>query len=80
MGKLSCNQLKALESIHIILALQIERLVLFERNVAEGRFHVQTGHEGCIFFSTTSSILKKIYQIFMVREGAFTSSSDFVLA
>ena len=67
MGKLSCNQLKALESIHI-LALQIERLVLFERNVAEGRFHVQIGHEGCIFFSTTSSILKKIYQIFMVRE------------
>ena len=38
------------------------------RNVAEGRFHVQTGDEGCIFFSYISSILKKICQIFMVRE------------
>ena len=28
----------------------------------------QTGHEGCIFLSTTSSILKTICQIFMIRE------------
>ena len=58
-GKPSCNQLKAPESIHTIPALQNGRLILSQRNVAEGRFHVQTGHEGCIFFNTTSSILKK---------------------
>ena len=52
-GKPSCNQLKAFESIHTISALQNGMLVLSERSVAEGRFHVQTGHERCIFFSTT---------------------------
>ena len=67
--KPSCNQLKTLESIQTIPALQNGRLVLSERNVAEGRFYVQTGHYGCIFFSTISSILKKICQIFMVRES-----------
>ena len=30
---------------------------------------MQTGHERCIFFSTTSSILKKICQIFIIRES-----------
>ena len=39
-GKPSCNQLKAPKSIHTILALQNGRLILSERNVAEGRFHV----------------------------------------
>ena len=66
-GKPSCNQLKAPESIHTIPALQNGGLFC-KRNVAEGRFHVQTGHEGCIFFSTTSSVLKKICQIIVVRE------------
>ena len=59
-GKPSCNQLKAPESIHTIPALQNGRLFLSERNVAEVQFHVQTGHKGYIFFSTTSSVLKKI--------------------
>ena len=66
--KPSCNQLQAPESIHTILALQNGRLALSERNVAKGRFHMQTGHKGCIFFSTTLSILNKICQIFMARE------------
>ena len=42
-GKPFCNQLKAPESIHTTPVLQNRRLVLSERNVAEGRFHVQTG-------------------------------------
>ena len=67
-GKPSCNQLKAPESIHTTPELQNGRPVLSERNIAEGRFRVQTGDEGCIFFSNISSILKKIGQIFMVRE------------
>ena len=62
-GKPPCNQLKTPESVHTIPTLKNGRLVLSDRNVAEGQFHVQTGHEGCIFSSTTSSVLKKICQI-----------------
>ena len=51
LGKPPCNQLKVPESIHTIPELQNGRLALSERNIADGRFHVQTGYEGCIFFS-----------------------------
>ena len=67
-GKPSCNQLKLPESFDTIPAFQNGSFILSERNVTEGRFHMQVRHEGCIFFSTTSSILKKICQIFMIRE------------
>ena len=69
LGKPSCNQVKVPESIYTIPELQNGRLALSERNIADGRFHVQTGYEGCIFFQyTTSSVLKKICQIFIVKE------------
>ena len=67
-GKPSCNQLKLPKSFDTIPAFQNGSFILSERNVTEGRFHMQVRHEGCIFFSTTSSILKKICQIFMIRE------------
>ena len=67
-GESSCDQFEIPESVHTVSALQNGGPVLLKRNVTGGRFHVQTGHEGCLLYSTTSSSIEKICQIFLVRE------------
>ena len=39
-----------------------------DKNDAEEQFHMQTGHKGCILFSTPSPILQKICHIYMIRK------------
>ena len=36
---------------------------------ARGRLHVQPGYEGCLFLSSTVSVIKKLCSVFMVRES-----------
>ena len=67
-GEPSSDQFKIPESVHTISALQDGGPLLPKGNVTGGRFHVQTGHEGCILYSATSSSIEKICQISLVRE------------
>ena len=50
-------------------AFQNGSFVLPLRITTGGRLHVQTGYERCLFFSSSASLIKELYSIFMVRES-----------
>ena len=68
-GKSTCGELKIPKPVHFISAFQIEKFVLPPQITARGKLHVQAGYEGCLFFSSTASVIKELCSVFMVRES-----------
>ena len=67
-GKPNSNKLETTKSVHTLPALNDGGFALSSKQSKEGRLHVQSGFEGCIFFSSIKPCIQKICLVSLVRE------------